>query len=512
MFYLTYLRQELRRRAGRTVLTVCGLAVGVALVVSVTALSAGVRRAQAQVLGPLAGVGTDMTVTKQGSFAGGSFGATVPGGTLQTDLSKLGKPGERFSTDAFFSAQPSFDTKEFKKISGIDGVRATSGALLLRGIHQEGTIPKAGGSAAAPGAKKPAPKPLTDAQRKEMTACLSENRPAPSIGPGADPFDSAFQGLARCMPQSVLDLRTNINSGQFTVTGVEPDAGIGLVSPDQVIAGRFLEKNGEAILSESYATGRKLTVGSTLKLKDRSYEVVGLIKPPLSGDTSDVYLTLADLRKVSGHEGETNLVLVRASDASQVKDVSSSIQRAVPGAAVSDASALAGRVAGSLVDSASLIKGLGLALAVVGIIASVLIAVLLTLSSVAKRTRELGTLKAIGWGPKLVVRQIVLETAAQGVLGAVLGIVLGIAAAALLGMIGPSLSARTVGADGPANWFGLGSLGEQASEVVRLTAPVRPSMVLLAAVLAVAGGLVAGAAGAMRVARLRPADAMREVS
>jgi putative ABC transport system permease protein len=54
---------ELRRRSGRTILTALGLAVGVGLVVTVTALSNGLDHAQQKVLEPLTGVGTDMSVS-----------------------------------------------------------------------------------------------------------------------------------------------------------------------------------------------------------------------------------------------------------------------------------------------------------------------------------------------------------------------------------------------------------------------------------------------------------------
>ena len=46
MFYLRYVFAELRRRKGRTILTALGLAVGVGLVVAVTALSSGLDEAQ----------------------------------------------------------------------------------------------------------------------------------------------------------------------------------------------------------------------------------------------------------------------------------------------------------------------------------------------------------------------------------------------------------------------------------------------------------------------------------
>ena len=64
MVYLNYMLSELRRRKGRTLLTALGLGVGVAVVITVSALSAGLDRAQAKVLQPLVGVGTDMSVTR----------------------------------------------------------------------------------------------------------------------------------------------------------------------------------------------------------------------------------------------------------------------------------------------------------------------------------------------------------------------------------------------------------------------------------------------------------------
>jgi ABC-type antimicrobial peptide transport system permease subunit len=64
MFYLRYIVSELRRRKGRTFLTALGLGVGVGLVVTVAALSSGVDQAQGEVLKPLTGVGTDLSVSR----------------------------------------------------------------------------------------------------------------------------------------------------------------------------------------------------------------------------------------------------------------------------------------------------------------------------------------------------------------------------------------------------------------------------------------------------------------
>ena len=63
MFYLRYLRNELVRRRARTILTALGLGLGVALVIVIAGVSSGLDQAQKKTLNPLAGIGTDLTVT-----------------------------------------------------------------------------------------------------------------------------------------------------------------------------------------------------------------------------------------------------------------------------------------------------------------------------------------------------------------------------------------------------------------------------------------------------------------
>ena len=59
---------------------------------------------------------------------------------------------------------------------------------------------------------------------------------------------------------------------------------------------------------------------------------------------------------------------------------------------------------------------------------------------------------------------------------------------------------------------GLGNaLSRTASTTVSLDAPLTGGLLLLGLVLALGGGLIAGTAGALRAARLRPADALRQV-
>ena len=72
--FFTYLGRELRRRARQASIIAIGLALGIGLVITVTALSSGVKSAQSEVLHSLYGQDTDITVTKapaEGSFSAG---------------------------------------------------------------------------------------------------------------------------------------------------------------------------------------------------------------------------------------------------------------------------------------------------------------------------------------------------------------------------------------------------------------------------------------------------------
>jgi ABC-type antimicrobial peptide transport system permease subunit len=485
VFFLTYMLSELRRRSGRTVLTALGLGLGVGLVVTVNALSTGLDRAQAQILEPLTGVGTDMSVSRPIDLSPDSGGFQQlsdeerqqlmdENGGGRFGLRNLGEPGERFSRDDFIStAQLSFAATEVARIAAIDGVETAAGGLTLNSIHIEGTVPE-------------------EAQSPRTFTNPGDAGPSVQVGPA------------------------NIDATSLSVAGVDQSVKeLGAITSGQVTSGRYFRAGNarEAILNESYASRENLEVGDTVKLGGKTFTIVGIAATPLGGQSSDVYVKLVQLQALSDRKGRVNTVYVRAESGGDVASVANRIEQTLDGASVTTAEDLADRVSGTLVDAKNLAGSLGTALMIVGLLCAFLIASLLTLSSVTKRVRELGTLKALGWSQRLVVRQVTGESLIQGLLGGAVGILLGIAGAAAITAFGPTLQAtvESVAEQGPRfGPFGQGAVEPSATEV-ELDAPISPTMALWAVGLALLGGLVAGAVGSLRASRLRPADALRHI-
>jgi ABC-type antimicrobial peptide transport system permease subunit len=482
VFYVRYLAAELGRRPGRTALTALGLAVGVGLVVIVGALSKGLDDAQAEVLEPLTGIGTDLSVSRPivppdengsaGRGLGDPFTRLPPRERRQLlrenkdheaafNFSELGEPGERFSRESLLTSELSVPTSQVANIRALDGAEDAAPSLSLRALLVEGTVPESG-AVASP------------------------------HGPGG-----GFEFSNR------------------TVSGVEVrKPGLAPVTPDQVTKGRYLSKRpeqarGEAVVDLAFARQNDIGVGDEVTVSGADFAVVGLSSAPLGGRASDVYLELGRLQKLSDREGRVNRIQVRASSSEAVAGLAKQIEEQLQGAEVVTAADLAARVGGSLDDADNLSSKLGTALAIVALLAAFLIATLLTLSSVQKRIRELGTLKALGWRQRLVVRQVTGESLVQGAVGGLLGAAIGIAGAAIVDAIGPTLEASVEQPRGAGfGPFGQGEITAGSTDVV-LGAPVDVGLLVLAIGLALLGGLLAGAAGGWRAARLRPAEALR---
>ncbi|MGW0080589.1 ABC transporter permease [Streptomyces sp. NPDC003393] len=479
--FFTYLRRELRRRRKAALVVASGLALGIALVIVVDSVSDGMGKAQDKVLQSLYGLGTDMTVTKA------------------ADPDDARKPHFRFDAKGDDDSTQSSDlvmTQGFTtlpastvgKVAGQQGVASAVGGLSLRVLKVDGRFDRGriqtehngGGRFGRQGGQSPQGK---------------------VVGGGAD-FD--------------------VN--QYTVYGTDVTRpALGPLTSSKITSGRTFtttETDAEVVVADSaYAQEKKLEVGGTVTIKNVKYEVIGIATADSGDAAANLYMPLKQAQTLSDNEDKVTTIYVKATGSQQIGAVKSAVQKNVPGTTVTTSADLAKTVSGSLSTASDLATTVGKWLSLTVLVAAFLVAGLLTSSAVSRRVREFGTLKALGWRSGRVTRQVVGEAVVNGLVGGALGIALGLAGAYAVTAVSPTLQAQlgASGGQGPGARFGgaggLASPGRQAAKSleVALTAPVSLTTIAVAVALAVAGGLIAGAFGGWRAARLRPADALRRV-
>jgi putative ABC transport system permease protein len=451
----------------------------------VNSASAGVKKAEASVLSSLYGVGTDVTVTGPApTFKPPSTGGSPPKGSTQigvgpngAEICQNGKC-ENAAGQTIQKLVPQYSTiksADVADVARLHDVSAAAGGLLL--TENTITFPKNFGQAG--GSAPPTPNTLT--------------------------LDGVDIGHSTLGP---LSSGTLTSGHSFTAADAGSDV---------------------AVVDSGYAASNNLKVGSTITIGGVKFTVIGIVRQPQSGSPNDVYIPLGRAQTLkagpgggSAETGDVNTIYVTAASAADIPAVQHEIAKLLPHATVTTASSLASEVTGSVSSVAKLAGDLGKWLAILVLIAAFAVACLLTMAAVARRVAEFGTLKAIGWRTRRIVAQVLGESVAMGLVGAAVGVGLGFAGAAIINKVAPKLpvtvptssgtffQAQSIGPGGVSRTSSPGT----ASHVV--TVPLHPSitvgLIVLAVVLAVAGGLLAGSFGSWRIARLRPVDAISQVA
>jgi putative ABC transport system permease protein len=475
MFFSTYLRRELRRRVHQAIFVALGLALAVGLVITVNSTSSGVTKAEASVLAALYGVGTDVTVT---SPPPRRPEPTVPGNgtSIQAGLAgyQICRDG-RCESAAGHSVQlldPQYSpvsSADVTAVARLHDVSAAAGGLLLSGTAV--TFPRSSGRAG--GAAPPA------------TGFFSVD--------GAD---------TRQLALGPFSAGTIISGHSFTAAHSGADV---------------------AVVDSGYAASHGVTAGSVITIDGVTFTIIGIVAQPQSGNPPDVYIPLAaaqalELAGGSADTGEVNMIYVTAASGDEIPAVQQEIAKLLPHDTVTTAVTLAGQVTSSVAGAAELASDLGRWLAILVLIAAFAVASLLTMAAVARRSAEFGTLKALGWRTRRIIAQVLAESLAIGIAGAAVGVGIGFAGAAIITTLAAKLSVTVPPPSG--------AFAEAAGQVVPpapgspaphlVAVPLHPSIttgvIVLAVILAVAGGLLAGAAGSWRIARLRPADALAQAA
>lgn len=206
--------------------------------------------------------------------------------------------------------------------------------------------------------------------------------------------------------------------------------------------GRLLnaDDQGKVVLGPDLAETKGWVVGQTIQLRKRDFEVVGIIEKTLTAPDNSAIVPLADAQQIVHatlpdafkqsikSEQIVSDFAVYLKDVSQSTEVANRIKEQVPGVKAYDPSFFKKQISqGTAIFNLIILSGALIAIIVGGF------SIMNTLTfSVIERTREIGIKKAVGARAGRILKEFLIEAAAIGVIGGVVGIALGVAMTAII--------------------------------------------------------------------------------
>jgi putative ABC transport system permease protein len=275
------------------------------------------------------------------------------------------------------------------------------------------------------------------------------------------------------------------------LTGIEPETWYDDRVELRLDAGRFLRAgdDGLTVIGADLAERYGLRVGDPFTMRDREFEVVGVLERTLTFPDKIAYVPLADAQAIyvdsvpEAFEERTDelatQVEVFPEDLADADAIAARIEEAVDGVRTVTPEQVADQIGQASIVFNLIIVGASVIAVIVGGL-SVINTMVMTVS---ERVREIGIKKAVGAPTGAILREFIVEATLLGAIGGLIGL----GAGALLVVI---LNAQTSGS---------------GTTVFLLT----PMLLLRSFLFATVLGALAGIYPALRAARLDPVTALR---
>lgn len=246
----------------------------------------------------------------------------------------------------------------------------------------------------------------------------------------------------------------------------------------RIVEGEPLSASRQAIVGRQLAETLGLKVGSTLRLLQSTFRVVGIFETGIGWEDNSVIVPLRDAQILADKPRQVTWYTIKLRDPSRAEAVRDYLNAHFPEVQVSLTSEFVENMPDMQQGQQMVgqIAFLAVLIGAVGMLNTMLMSVL-------ERTREIGVLRALGWSRRRVLGTILREALALGLAGAVVGIPLGMALAWALNQI-PLVKGF-------------------------ISARYDLDLFLTAVAVALGAGVLGGLYPAWRATRLRPVEALR---
>jgi putative ABC transport system permease protein len=293
-----------------------------------------------------------------------------------------------------------------------------------------------------------------------------------------------------------VDISFNGENASLPITGVDPQVWQ-YMSSLKMGSGRLLESadNNVAVIGSGVASGiykKNIGVNQIITIKGKSFRVVGILKEEGGSNDRQIYLPINIAVNIipDSKRAVYNLIQVKTQSVDIVDKVSAMIEkrlmisRHINKADNKDFTIIAFKSMAQTITSmtSSMTLFLGAIAAVSLIVGAVGIANTM-FTSVLEKTRDIGTMKAIGAKNKDILMIFLLNSAMVGLVGGILGVMLG-------SVVSSALQAMAGGEATTASGISL-------------------KLIFQGLLLAVSVGVISGVVPAYRASRLKPVDALR---
>ena len=233
----------------------------------------------------------------------------------------------------------------------------------------------------------------------------------------------------------------------------------------------------EIMLGKQAAEVLKMKVGDLIRLTGGTFKVVGIYNSGDGFEDAASIVSLSDAQQLLQKQRQVGAVQVKVKDPRQIETLRAKLEDQFPRLSVTQS--------GDVADQAQMVQYIQVFAVIIALLALLVGGVGMTntvMMSMFERTREIGTLRAIGWRRRRVMAMIFGESLLLGLIGGAIGCALGAGMVALLG----------------AN-----------STVGYLQGTVTPNLIALGLITAIGLGAIGGFYPAWRASKMLPIEALQ---